>query len=292
MRSCDDSVDYIFANEAALKCLSSERYEEAQAIFRQNKQLYPCALTLNNLGYFYYTEGLITKNDRWQKANKLGLRYMKKAAQMEPHPQVLFNIGAALYAEALYTDDTFAEAYHYFEAAQESAYRDLCICNMGVCAFQSAHWQEAAALFGRALGHDAAILAAGGAVPAVPYAYALYESGQAAAFDPSRLLCDDRIDLFDRFVITYVYQKYEAALETAESMLREWYASESVIAMIADCIRYTHAPEKQRASLQALCDPCNPGVLSKLLAQEEPFIPVEPLYIPPLAVIFGYLRTS
>ena len=283
-------MDYIAANEFALQKLSRGQYQEAQAIFRLNKYVMPCATTLNNLGYFYCTEGLITKNGKHRRADMIGLRYMKEAAQEDPRPQILFNIGAVLYQGACYVNGNFAEAYQYFKSAIDSAHKDLCVYNMGVCAFRMKDWVDACNLFGQVLGHDSQIVDAGGTVPIVPYAYVSYKLQRTKDLNFTDFLTDDRIDKLDKFIIAYVYNKYELALDIGITMLKEWYASKPIIAMLANCILHKRPPEALELSVKKMCDECYPGLLSKLIKHPTDWPDWKYLqYNPPLAEIPGYL---
>lgn len=69
-------------NENALNCLRSQRWKEAQEKFFENAKKNPSHETYNNLGYFLINEGIECKNGRVRNAQKLGVKYLSRAAEI------------------------------------------------------------------------------------------------------------------------------------------------------------------------------------------------------------------
>ena len=70
-------------NENALNYLKSQKWKEAQEKFFENAKKNPSHETYNNLGYFLINEGIECKNGRVRNAQKLGKRYLFKAADIK-----------------------------------------------------------------------------------------------------------------------------------------------------------------------------------------------------------------
>ena len=67
-------------NENALNCLKSQKWKEAQENFFENAKKNPSHQTYNNLGYFLINEGIECKNGKVRNAQKLGVKYLNRAA--------------------------------------------------------------------------------------------------------------------------------------------------------------------------------------------------------------------
>lgn len=70
-------------NAHALKCLNSQRWKEAQKKFFENAKKNPCHETYNNLGYFLINEGIECENGKVRNAQKLGVKYLMRAAEIK-----------------------------------------------------------------------------------------------------------------------------------------------------------------------------------------------------------------
>ncbi|MBR2344096.1 MAG: hypothetical protein IKA64_07575 [Clostridia bacterium] len=69
-------------NEKALLCLERQNWREAQRLLFFNAKRSPSHQTYNNLGYYLITEGLECSNGKVRNALKLGVKYLKKAAEL------------------------------------------------------------------------------------------------------------------------------------------------------------------------------------------------------------------
>lgn len=70
-------------NENALNFLMKQNWARAQQLFFENAKKNPSHETYNNLGNYLINEGLLCKNGRVRNAQKLGLKYLLRAAEIK-----------------------------------------------------------------------------------------------------------------------------------------------------------------------------------------------------------------
>lgn len=131
-------------NEKALRCLMTQRWEEAQRLFFENVQEFPSHKTYNNLGNYLIDEGYVCENGKIKNAQELGLMYLLKAAEMEEDPVNLCTIAKAYDYELRTADESqrdslYIQSYRYLEQAirieesneiQYNYIRICCLLNM------------------------------------------------------------------------------------------------------------------------------------------------------------------
>lgn len=86
-------------NKKALNSLLEQNWEEAQKLFFENAKRNPSHETYNNLGNYLIEEGLICKNGYVRNAQKLGLKYLLKAAELKESSTNLCAISKAYNCE-------------------------------------------------------------------------------------------------------------------------------------------------------------------------------------------------
>ena len=89
-------------NAEALEILSQGNFIGAQRKFQINAKKHPGHQTFNNLGQYYFTEGLEMKNGKVRNADTLGIYQLKKAEKLQQTPLNLTNLGVAYYERAKY----------------------------------------------------------------------------------------------------------------------------------------------------------------------------------------------
>ena len=87
-------------NAEALEILSQGNFIGAKRKFQINAKKHPGHQTFNNLGQYYFTEGLEMKNGKVRNADTLGIYQLKKAEKLQQTPLNLTNLGVAYYERA------------------------------------------------------------------------------------------------------------------------------------------------------------------------------------------------
>jgi len=123
-------------NEHALSVLAKGNFFEAQQLFQKYAKINPCAETYNNLGYYYYTEGMELPDGKTKNAKELSCRYLEKAWEMKPLVKTCLNIGYICY-EA----DCYEDAYRYYEAAYKLLPTEESLYNMSIMLYMGKKYE-------------------------------------------------------------------------------------------------------------------------------------------------------
>lgn len=224
-------------NETALQMLIDYKLTEAQDIFRQNVKKNPCFITLNNLGAFYICEGIIQSNGRSRNANKLGLRYLKKA---EAYKKSELNILAI--ANAYFKMKQYKQACKYFEQACKINKNYATLNNNGVTLYMQGEYREASEYFHMALDccdntHYSDIYPIKSTIYS-SYAFSVLQYDKTRCLDILYQILDSNIvDIeIDEFVLAYFCNHLKLAKDICKGLLNNWNIEYSIMAMIFDCL--------------------------------------------------------
>ena len=136
-------------NDKALETLNNGDYNwhDAQPLFRKNVEKNPSVMTFNNLGVFYLEFGMMLANGKVQNADKLGLRYLKKAASTAKSYTNLMALGDYyLQPQLLDFADYYNAEKYYKQAADINETTDVMI-NLGGIYFMQKRYAEASAVY-------------------------------------------------------------------------------------------------------------------------------------------------
>lgn len=116
-------------NEKALDSLMEQNWVRAQQLFFENAKKNPSHETYNNLGNYLINEGLLCKNGRVRNAQKLGLKYLLRAAEIKDSQVNLCAIASAYNYELRTTTGVqrqffYEQSYHCLEKALKIKYSD------------------------------------------------------------------------------------------------------------------------------------------------------------------------
>jgi tetratricopeptide (TPR) repeat protein len=90
-------------NRIALETLEEGRFIEAQKLFRENASKNPSGVSLNNLGAYYYCEGMSLPNGSLRKVPQLALRYFKRAEEYTVSAQTQMAMGDIYFSQRDYS---------------------------------------------------------------------------------------------------------------------------------------------------------------------------------------------
>ena len=99
-------------NRKALVALEKGEFDVAQQLLRINLKNNPSHLSYNNLGFFYVDNGMTLEDGRCINASKIGMRYLKKASELDVSYKNCMAIGMM---------SRFDNAYKIMEKAFEKA---------------------------------------------------------------------------------------------------------------------------------------------------------------------------
>lgn len=88
-------MDMAANNQIALEELEHGSEAAALDLLRRNVRKHPCCTTLHNLGVYYTLYGMLLRNGNVRSAGKLGLRYLRKAAEYAQDFQNMASIATA-----------------------------------------------------------------------------------------------------------------------------------------------------------------------------------------------------
>lgn len=227
-------------NNEAISKLSEGNYSVAQSIFRKCAKIKPSCRSLNNLGVYYRQFGMILCNGNERTANKIGLRYLLKAYELGSDWRNIASIASALCEENL-----LHIALPFWEKASSATNKAVFRYNLGVCLFVTGKWEEAIPHF-RDVCQETSIKEIefdGGMNPflCIAYCYLMMNdiSECANCIKRYRLIwqCES---LYDVFILRYFCGLYDDALSECKMLLKEWYPSDTLLAMIAYSAQRTH----------------------------------------------------
>lgn len=235
-------------NSSALEELSKGNEWEAQSLFRKNVQKWPCCMTLNNLGVYYSQYGMILRNGKTRSAKKVSLHYLLKASASGIDWR---NCASA--STALLEIGNTELAYQYLKRGCAIQTNCLLTYNKGVCLYRMGKFQESVPLFIKLCEGNSTdtIIGSGGQHPFLILAYCfqqLHDNENCKKYIQMyrKALPDgDRLDVFS---LRFMCGMYEDAMSECSELLAEWYVTESLLAMIAECLEYVpadHAPIRQ-----------------------------------------------
>lgn len=126
------------SNELAMNALQHGDFKIAQELFRQNCKKFPGVQTYNNLGIFYYENGMELSSGKIRSAHTVGKRYLLKSCLMQKTPIVLSNLGRIEYE---YEKD-FVRAFKYYDCLYELERNQDVVYNRSVALYQLNEYQE------------------------------------------------------------------------------------------------------------------------------------------------------
>lgn len=244
-------LNIIKENDAALAELSKGNELAAQTILRKNAKHKPCCFSLNNLGVYYSQYGMILKNGHMRSAKKIGLAYLLKASSYESDWRNYISI-----ATAFLEFGNVNRAYHFLLEAYALRSDYQIMYNMGVCLFRMEKFQEAICIFESLCIDEAVdcIIENGGQHPFLILAYCqikLHNDQECIKYIQRYRNIYRTGELLDIFHLRYLCHMYEAALLECSELLKEWYPTKSILALIAECVSYF--PSYTGAIDSALC---------------------------------------
>lgn len=276
-------------NALAIEELSKGNEAIAQSMFQKNVQTTPCCLTLNNLGVFYCQYGKTLKNGRVQSAKKVGLNYLLKATSYETNWYNSINI-ATIFLEL----GDIPYAYRFLLSAYAFKQDNRVLYNIGVCLFRLGKFEEASSVF-KVLSESceiADILKNGGTHPLIILAYCQNKlNNKTKCIEYVRHYrelynLEERLDIFH---LRYLCGMYEEALSEIFELLKEWYPTQSILAMVIECL--SHTPE-YFSRVEAMIDPMHkkqwkilkgsPSLRSKMIDDYS--------YVPPTICLYQYIN--
>lgn len=217
-------------NQGAIRALDKDDFLTAQSLFRQSVKRIGDAVSLNNLGAFYLSEGMLSKGGI-RKANKLSLKYLLAAENNIHSNKNLMAIG-----EWFYRKKKYDVSVNYLL----QAYRlktDYILCNnIGVSLFLQKDYTEAANFFKEAYFScdycdDLDIIGPS-------YVYSIIQYDKRMALDAFNQLIESSNPSTsdDRFILPYLCEDLNLAEKHIGSMFDSHHVNFDVLAMVFDCL--------------------------------------------------------
>lgn len=271
-------------NAEALEILSQGNFIGAQRKFQINAKKHPGHQTFNNLGQYYFTEGLEMKNGKVRNADTLGIYQLKKAEKLQQTPLNLTNLGVAYYERAkyiTYSPSDYEAALEYFTRANELKTASWRLYNMAACLWRLERYEEASAVLKRLCSdypkEKIRRECATGAM--APYAFSLlktHRSEQWGQLLKTKIQCSEKdMEIYDRFTLFYLGGKLEQATvlctQIMNEILKEWQPNLSVLAMLIDCAIQHSLFENWQMLMKYLSENSreNNRILRKLVKDEQ-----------------------
>lgn len=130
-------------NDLAIALIEINNYEEAFVQFKKAADIHPNVQSLNNLAYFYYTEGEPLVEGGWRIKEKEAIELLQKVIQHNPSTYFSYNLLGEIYTEN-----------HNYEQAIEVLSKAISIQptlenlnNLGVCYYKTSMLHQAAEYF-------------------------------------------------------------------------------------------------------------------------------------------------
>ena len=222
-------------NRKALKALDNGDEDTAQSLFRKNADLYPCCLTLHNLGLYYLMYGVITKNGKIRSAYQLGAKRLIEASLYE-HTY----LNCIAIATTAMKDRNFEYAYRFLIEASGMQSEDITRYNIGVCLYHMKRYEEALMIFSELVqpGTIARIEKNVGENPYIIMANCMLNIGDIEG-------CRNTVGVFRRlypnkahydvFCLRFLCGDYESAMTELDPLLKKWFLTKRMAAMILSC---------------------------------------------------------
>lgn len=246
------NCDLSSINEKALQELDSGNDAAAQKFFRLNAKKYPCCYTLNNLGVYYMTHGICFKDKQTKVVLRLSIWYLVRASKYQQDELNLSNIAVALMQKG-----NIKLAYSYFLKAYALNPDALNTYNLAACLFRLKKYKESAQKMNCIPeSEEEMIVRHGGTYPKLVSAFCM---AQQSKFDScmeivQSLRCELFEERYDVFVLRYLCGAYTEAMSEWRQLLNEWYPTNELAAMIADCVANgVEMQEKDLAELTLRC---------------------------------------
>lgn len=264
-------------NNYALALLDEGKFSEALQLFKKNAKQFPSLMTFNNLGEFYFQFGNSSKNGKWISAKKLGYLYLLKAYSKGKDAVNIENI-----AQSLVEMKKFREALPFFEEAALLSQTMSCQYNVGICYFNLGLYECAltkllpvfSCVSDKEKGHteemnDAISTTDLATVIVFSYLYTAQEE-KANKFFQFCLQSGIDIDIYERFFLNFALKKYSDVLVLTENVLREYFPTDIIIAMIAEALLQKPDCLSEEERNQLLCE-CrsDSGSLEKALQGQQ-----------------------
>lgn len=228
-------------NSRAIYELSRGNDFLAQSMFRTNVRRKPCCLSWNNIGVFYSQYGMIQKSGKIQSAKKIGRRYLLKAAQSEEDWRNLVSAASALFEVGV-----FFTAYQLLTKAYRVNSNTLFLYNIGCCLFRLGRYKEAISVFETLCSDDAVdfIVQNSGQHPFLILAYCHHNTNnrnECVRYVQKYSYLQENQERLDVFHLRYLCGLYDEALNQSFDLLKEWYPSSHLLAVLAECVTYVPA---------------------------------------------------
>lgn len=118
-------------NLNALSALKHGDFINAQNLFKNNCKSNDYR-AINNLGIYYYENGIMTKNNKIISGDFLGKKYVQKAYELKRTPITVSNLAKIVFQY----DKNYDIAYQLYQEANSLDVNNDFIYNMGVCLYE------------------------------------------------------------------------------------------------------------------------------------------------------------
>ena len=221
-------------NQLALEEMNVRAFYRAQVLFRENATKNPCFITLNNLGVFYAYEGINKPDCSRRSAEKLGIRYLKKAETYQRSHLTYSALG-----DIYFKNRDYEEAGMSFRQACELVSDYKTLYNYAISLYELRAYKEAMNWFEKAL-HNCDI--SNFAEMYASYLYTLLHSDRDLCCEKLPCLLKDDTNMMesDKFIISYLCDELLTAESLIKPMLKRFHLGGDTIAMIFSCLFRLH----------------------------------------------------
>lgn len=223
-------MDSTSINDAALEALSQCEFYKAQILMRENARINPSGITLNNLGVFYASEGIFNSSGFYCRANKLGVKYLKKALDHGSPYLSFLALGHTYFKQG-----DFDTAICNFKIAYKSNPDIATIYNLAMSFYRAKEYEDALLCFSKALHicnrYEYLEVYTG-------YLFTLLEVDRNKCRKEISTLSqhDSREVYSDSFILSYLCGDLKLAKLQIRRMLKHWRLDPTVVAMVFECL--------------------------------------------------------
>lgn len=205
-------MDSKIINQNAMDLLKTGNFQSAQTLLRKNCKENPSFQTFNNIGRYYYENGMDLLNGKQRSAHSMGKRYLQKSLLMNKTTIVLNNLGQIEYE----WNKNFEKALQYYEESYQLNTNLDVLYNISAALYQLKEYSKSVELVHSLIDYD-------------PESYTIYLFSMLK-IEPSivRILLNNPPHIFEKIdpdlkIILYAhFDMYDKVMLMSKAFISEW----------------------------------------------------------------------
>jgi len=225
-------------NQDAITALEKQDFHIAQDLFRKNVKENRGFISLNNMGVFYFHEGMELKNGKTRCANKLSLRFLLAAEKYKHSYANNMALGTWFFEEG---EHKTAEGY--FRQACSLTPSCSGYNNLGATLYLQREYSEASLYLGKACSLCEGTDMIEKVYPSYLFSLIKSKKKKKALSVLHQILSENVTELEtamslkqDVFIVSYLCNDMQFAEKQIENMLSVYSVDNTIMAMVFDCL--------------------------------------------------------